>query len=320
MKFAAALLASVASAAISTRVKFVDHINKFNKSYLTMEEFEARHILFAYADEIVESHNASNSTFTLAHNHFSTMTEQEKANTRGRLPSPTTARKTVTLPTADLPSSVDWRDQGAVNAIKDQGQCGSCWAFSAVCALEASHWKATGDLLSFAEQQLVDCAGFRYGNLGCNGGLQQNAFKYYESHNAILESDYKYTAKDGSCQYDSLSQTAVEVSDYTMVTADSASQTKAAVAQQPISVSIEADKAVFQLYSTGVFDSSRCGTNLDHAVALVGYGSDAGQDYYILRNSWGTSWGEEGYMRIAVTGDDAGICGVQSEPLYPSSN
>jgi len=120
--------------------------------------------------------------------------------------------------------------------------------------------------------------------------------------------------------YNTLKHTGIDVSNYVNTTPRSATQTKAALAQQPISVSIEADKAVFQLYTSGVFDSSACGTNLDHAVALVGYGTQAGQDYFILRNSWGTSWGEQGYMKIANTGNGVGICGVLSDPLYPNSN
>lgn len=189
--------------------------------------------------------------------------------------------------------------------------------------MEAAHWLTTGTLLKFSEQQLVDCANLKhgYGNYGCNGGLQQYAFNYYETNDAVLEENYSYTAMNGTCMYDSDAKTNVEVNSYKMVTANSSAQTKAAIIVQPISVSIEADKTVFQMYSSGVFDSAKCGTQLDHAVALVGFGVDASAGaYYILRNSWGTTWGEEGYMKIAVTGNDAGICGVQSEPLYPATN
>jgi len=157
-------------------------------------------------------------------------------------------------------------------------------------------------------------------NFGCNGGLQERAFNYYENNMAILESTYPYTASDGTCKYNSDAHTKVNVSDYVNTTPRSATQTQAALAQQPLSVSIEADKMVFQLYSSGVFDSASCGTTLDHAVALVGYGTESGQEYFILRNSWGTTWGEQGYMKIANTGNGVGICGVLSDPLYPNSN
>jgi C1A family cysteine protease len=320
MKFVATLLATSA-AALSSSSKYMQYILEHSKSYITLEEFTARKALFDVADELVESHNQTNASFRLAHNKFSDMTEDEKANTRGLAPKNQMERfaQPVVLDESSTPSSVDWRGT-AVNPIRDQGQCGSCWAFSSVCALEGAHYMATGTLAQFSEQQLVDCAGVRYGNFGCNGGLQERAFSYYETHSAISRDAYPYTAQDGSCQYDSLSHAGVEVSTYVNSTPESSSQTKASLAQQPLSVSIEADKLVFQLYSTGVFDSTSCGTQLDHAVALVGYGTESGQDYFILRNSWGSTWGESGYMKIADTGNGVGICGVLSDPLYPNSN
>jgi len=229
-------------------------------------------------------------------------------------------RQTKVLDTSNLPESIDWRELGGVNAIQNQGSCGSCWAFSSVVSMEGAHFVATGTLEKFSEQQLVDCAYITYGNFGCNGGLEDNAFKYYESNGAMYESDYSYQGTKGSCSYSTRQATDVQASTYLDVTVNSESQVKAAIAQQPISVAIQANQMVFQLYTSGIFDNTRCGTNLDHAVALVGYGSEGGQDYYILRNSWGTTWGESGYMRIADNGDGAGICGVQSAAVYPTTN
>merc|ERR1712232_1401938 len=208
----------------------------------------------------------------------------------------------------------------AVTPVKDQGQCGSCWTFSSTGALEGTHAITSGKLESFSEQQIVDCANLKHGyaSFGCNGGNQSVAFKYLESHKAELESVYKYTAKNGTCQYDESSATAVEVSTYKNVVKDNVDQMKAAVAQQPVSVSIEADKAVFQQYKSGIFDSAECGTKLDHAVLVAGYGSENGTDYWIMKNSWGTVWGEEGYMQLEIV-DGAGICGIQMGPLYPTS-
>ena len=134
-----------------------------------------------------------------------------------------------------------------------------------------------------------------------------------------MESVYPYTAKNGKCAYDESSATAVEVSQYTTVTKDNVDQMKAAVAKQPVSVSIEADKMVFQHYKTGIFDSTQCGTKLDHATLVVGYGTENGEDYWLMKNSWGTVWGEKGYMQLKIV-DGAGICGIQMGPLYPSSN
>ena len=220
--------------------------------------------------------------------------------------------------------TVNWVDAGAVTPVKDQGQCGSCWAFSSTGSLEGAHFVATGELLSFSEQQLVDCAGIRYGNMGCNGGLQTYAYNYYEAgHNAMLESEYPYTSgttlKSGSCEYDASSATGVAVTDYTNVTPNSQSQMKAALQQGPLAVAIEADKFVFQTYKSGVLSSSKCGTNLDHAVLAVGYGSEDGQDYWLVKNSWNTTWGDQGYIKLAMD-DSSGTCGVQEDPQLPVSN
>ena len=159
--------------------------------------------------------------------------------------------------------------------------------------------------------------------MGCNGGMQARAFRYLESHKAELESVYPYTSgttkESSSCAYSADSQTAVEVATYTNVTANSPSQMKAALAQQPLAVSIEADKRVFQTYKSGVLDSTKCGTKLDHAVLAVGYGTEDGTDYWLVKNSWNTTWGDQGYVKLAVV-DGEGICGVQMGPLYPSSN
>ena len=217
---------------------------------------------------------------------------------------------------------MDWRTAGAVNAVKDQGQCGSCWAFSAIGTLEGAHFLATGNLLSFAEQQLVDCNRSWTGNHGCNGGWYYTAWNYLSSSFAIEESVYKYTAQNGTCEYAQLEKTNVETLKTTYPKKNNSDQLKAAVAKQPVSVAIEADKLVFQQYSSGVFDSAKCGTTLDHAVMLVGYGTENGQDYFILRNSWGTTWGEKGYMKLAYTAGDTsvGTCGVNQMPAYTSAD
>lgn len=187
-------------------------------------------------------------------------------------------------------NSVDWVSKGVVNAIKDQGQCGSCWAFSAVSSMESAHKIKSGKLLSFAEQQLVDCA---TGN-DCGGGRVTSAYKYFESHGAMAENSYKYTAKNGSCKYSS-SNTGVKVTDYKSVSGGSPSAMKSALAGRPLSVMIAADSSAFSHYSSGILNTSSCGTHLDHFTVIVGWGSSGGQEYWINRNSWGTSWGEKGY-------------------------
>ena len=217
-------------------------------------------------------------------------------------------------------TGVNWVDIGAVTPVKDQGACGSCWAFSTTGSLEGAHFVSKGELLSFSEQQLVDCAGMKYGNYGCYGGLQTNAYMYYEAgYLAELESVYPYISGGGSmqaCQYNAASATAVDVSTFTNVTPQSVDQFKAALNLQPLAIAIEADQLCFQSYNSGIFNDPTCGTTLDHAVLAVGYGTDAttGLDYYLIKNSWNTTWGEQGYIRFAITGDGAGVCGVQLDP------
>lgn len=184
-----------------------------------------------------------------------------------------------------------------------------------MASVEGANAVKTGELLKLAEQQLVDCSSL---NHGCNGGSMSLAYLYLKNHAAIAESDYPYQAVGGDCQADSLTATSVKTTGVgNNVTANSVEQLKAAIDIGVVSVAIEADRPAFQLYKSGIFDSSSCGTTLDHGVALVGYGSEDGTDYYILRNSWNTTWGDEGYMKIAAV-DGEGICGVQMAAVYPT--
>ena len=197
----------------------------------------------------------------------------------------------------------------AVNAVKDQGQCGSCWAFSTIASIEGSYSVLSSalELYSLSEQQLLDCD---HEDNACNGGNPVLAYAYFEAHTTMQEADYPYLASDGHlCSYKE-AKGVVQVTDYTRVTAGSASQLKAAIQKQPVSVAVEADHTIFNQYTGGIIDSDECGTNLDHAVNAVGYGSEGGKDYYIIRNSWGADWGESGYLRIAATEDGDGVCGV----------
>lgn len=212
-------------------------------------------------------------------------------------------------------AAIDWRTAGAVTPVKDQGQCGSCWAFSTTGSFEGAHQIATNKLVSFSEQQLVDCASSQ-GNMGCNGGLMDYAFEYIIKNGGLCsEAAYPYTARDGSCA-SSRCTSAGTITGYVDVASMNEAALLSATNIGPVSVAIEADQMAFQFYSGGVL-SAGCGTNLDHGVLVTGYGTDSasGLDYWNVKNSWGGSWGEAGYIRI-VRGKN--MCGINIEPSYPT--
>lgn len=252
----------------------MEHVANFGLSYGTIEEFNFRQNVWETLDEELNMINAENE-FTVGHNFMSTWTAAEKKRLNGYTKSIFPKEYTV-LEEANG-SEVNWVSKGAVTGVKNQASCGSCWAFSTTGALEGAHFEASGNLESFSEQQLVDCS---TRNSGCNGGSMETAFAYFEKHDAILEKDYPYvsgtTRKAGTCKYSEKAHTKVEVSSYDRVTPDSSSQLKASIAKGPTSVAIEADKSVFQHYTGGVMDSTLCGTNLDHGVLAVGYGTSGG--------------------------------------------
>jgi len=220
---------------------------------------------------------------------------------------------------SDLPASIDWTTQGAVTPVKNQGSCGSCWAFSTVGSLEGRAQLAKGNLQQFSEQQFVDCD-TDFGDLGCKGGLMDNAFKYAQQADICTEESYAYKGKGGSC---ATSGCAVglktgEVTGFVDVATNSEEALMEAVATGPVSVAVCAE-TLFQLYFGGVM-SGLCGASLDHGVLVVGYGTDekSGKDYWKVKNSWGGNWGEDGYVRMLRGKKGKGQCGILSgPPSYP---
>jgi len=212
----------------------------------------------------------------------------------------------------EVPDSIDWREKGAVTPVKNQGACGSCWSFSTTGAIEGASFLKTGNLVPFSEQNLVDCDSV---DLGCNGGLMDTAFQYVETSKGLCsEDDYPYEGVQDFCRASECTVVpGTDVTDFFDVKPDSVEDLMSALAQQPVSVAIQANQQVFQFYQGGIFDSPLCGTELDHAVLSVGYSTDeeTGEAYFIVKNSWGESWGEEGYIRIArESEDEKGTCGI----------
>jgi C1A family cysteine protease len=290
------------------QTRFMEHVANYGISYGTQEEYDFRMTLFAKRDAAYNEINEDpENTFVVAHNMFSTLTEDEAKKWMGRKP---THLANSTLEVEEInaieAAEVDWRVKGAVNPVQNQAQCGSCWAFSSTAALEGAHFIKSGELLKLSEQQFVDCDKT---SSGCNGGLEIWAFNYAEKNAIETEKTYPYVGKDTTCTSKKASGVVNAVS-HKAVKAKSVSALKSAVQAGPTCVSVDAANNYFQGYSGGILNTTKCGHNLDHAVTAVGYGSANGQEYVIVRNSWTASWGEEGYIRMSldVTGD--GVCGV----------
>jgi len=282
-------------------------------------EHDLRFAIFKRNLDKIKAHNKQGHSWTMGVNQFSDMTPDEfrkytacvygnsTAKSLGpKFQAPADWNKTA-------PSSVDWVSQGAVTPIKNQGSCGSCWAFSTTGVIEGRSEIATGKLISLSEQQLVDCAG----QGGCNGGWPDQALYYvYYAKGLCTENGYPYKAASGSCRSSSCYKYD-PISTYAYVQESTAAM-EAAVAAGPVSIVVDAS---FGSYSGGVY-TANCGTNFDHAVLLVGYGHDSasGYDYWKVKNSWGSWWGESGYIRLCRNcgrNNGLGQCGILRYGVYP---
>jgi len=294
---------------------FAGYKKNFSKAYESPAHEAKAFAAFSAAEDAITTHNSKASSFKLGHNAHSDKVWEEFFQ-GGYIPrskrNHTAAKLHQARPLSQVATSVDWVTSGAVTGVKNQGQCGSCWSFSTTGAIEGAYYIASGTLTSFSEEMLVECDTT---DSGCNGGSMDNAFTWVETHGLATESSYPYTSSSGtSGTCDSTANPVVTVTGYTDVSSEDDLQS--AVAQQPVSVAIEADQSVFQYYTSGVIDSTSCGTTLDHGVLVVGYGTDSTYGaYWKVKNSWGTTWGEEGYVRIAK---GSNMCGIAMDPSYPT--
>jgi len=288
--------------------EFVSWVNQYSKLY-SNEEFFSRFNTFKVNLDIINAHNAGNHTFTLGLNEFSDMSNEEFiATMSGRTPDwSNEARESVSdedFAGLNVPNDVDWRSKGIVNPVKNQGQCGSCWAFSATGAVEGFHAQKTGKLLSLSEQQIVDCC-HDQGSAGCNGGQETAAVAWVGKQGGqCLGSDYPYTARAGTCKT-TCAKTG-KVGGVKRISGENALIT--ATDQTVVTVAVCASGSQWQSYKSGIMDFA-CPKNLNHAILVVGYAPN----YYIVRNSWGASWGLQGYVNM-VRGKN--LCGIGNEPSY----
>jgi C1A family cysteine protease len=297
---------------------FQSWMGQQNKKYTSPSEQAYRLRVFSKTYANIAQTNAAQSDYVLGLNKFSDLTEEEFVAKYTGLKIPKNyKRNIVASENKPIANDIDWRTKGAVNHVKDQANCGSCWAFSATAAIEGAWQIDQKQLLDLSEQQMVDCSKSQ-GNQGCNGGWMDYAFVYIQAAGGQMKtSDYPYTARDGTCHF-SASKVAAKVTGYKDVPKGDCKTLLSFADQGPTSVAIAAN--AIMSYKSGIFSNAACGVSLNHGVTLVGYGTESSKPFYIVRNSWGAGWGEAGYIRMARdVQPGTGICGICQASSSPKA-
>ncbi|KAK7301427.1 hypothetical protein RJT34_12291 [Clitoria ternatea] len=304
----------------SVAIKHEQWMSQYGRRYGDEAEKEKRFKIFMENLEYIEKfNNGENKSYKLGLNEFSDLTEQEFMASYTGLKTPTSINSSsvTTLKLGNVPTSLDWRERGAVTGVKNQNLCASCWAFSAVAAVEGIVQIKTKRLISLSEQQLVDCVG---NDEPCKDGFMNDAFKYIIFNKGIsTETNYPYKHVQGTCN--EKAPPAAQITSFQNVVPNNEQQLLQAVAMQPVSVAIAMDNNL-KAYRSGIFDGP-CRPDISHAVTIVGYGtSEDGNMYWLIKNSWGQSWGEGGYMKLrrGLANQPNGVCGVNTSPSYPTIN
>lgn len=290
--------------------------HQYRKSYSSRDEYDRRFSIFIQNYDKINDHNDKKLPWVMGVNEFTDLTWDEfktlKLGYENRRRSGNIIYSFSDNQT--LPEQVDWTSKGVVSEVRNQGQCGSCFAHSSVEAVESAIAIKTGTLQKLSVQHAMDCSRPE-GDQSCEGGLMDYVFQFIiDNHGICSDQDYPYLAVDEACK--SCTPVAT-IKSFVDVEHNNEDALLKAVSKQPISVAIEADQYTFQFYQGGVFDGS-CGTNLDHGVLLTGYGTDDGKDYWKVMNSWGESWGENGYIRmIRRGGKGPGQCGIAMDASFP---
>ncbi|KAJ8921570.1 hypothetical protein NQ315_010475 [Exocentrus adspersus] len=291
---------------------------KFGRDYRNLREEKVRFSTFQSNLRTIEEHNEKYNngevSYYMGVNQFTDLSPEEYRSMLNYSASlrPVHSEPIVwhNLSNVQAPEYVNWVEQGRVTPVKNQGNCGSCWAFSTTGAMEGAYARKTGNLVSFSEQFLMDCS---TDNAGCDGGNMVVAYGYIKANGIEREDDYPYEEKNGWCRY-SDGSIVTRISGYVIVPQDENSVKDAVASVGPIAAGIDAGH--FQNYAGGVFETSECSsTELNHGVLIAGYGTENGKDYWLIKNSWASWWGDNGYVKMARNRNN--LCGVATDPSYP---